>query len=275
MKINYIIIAFSLLIGVGAVAQEDAEMKDDTIRMKMGNKTIIIIGDDLNEDEFDFDWEDDTAQCCEGGLSSTVMFDIGMNGYLTGDNSMALPTNQQLMELNYSRSRTFGMSLMLTNADIIKDRVYVMPGIGFNWNNYHFKNEQLQITTGSDTTMFYVDSNQIYDKFKLRSTYVQVPLLVGLQLGNPDNTPINIQFGVIGGFKIGSKIKQRYYIDNTEYEDKVRDDFNINPFKFSATARIGIGDFGLFANMSLTTLFERNKAPELYPFSMGVTFGGF
>lgn len=245
---------------------------DDTTRVKTKKKTILIVEDG---DE-DFDFEDDSLEFVEDGIDMVLTMDLGMNGYLTPENSMSLPSSLNLMELNYQKSTALSFNFMLKGADIIKDWFYISPGIGITSNDYSFKNN-IQISTGSDTTMFMEDTLITFDKNKLKVTYIQVPLVLGFRIGNPNKTRVGLQFGAIGAYKIGSKMKQKYYLpeSDTKQKNKVKDDFNINPFKVDLVARINIGDIGLFGKYSVTSLFEPNKAPELYPFSVGFTFGGF
>ena len=58
------------------------------------------------------------------------------------------------------------------------------------------------------------------------------------------------------------------------YNSKVKDfdDFYMNPFKWDATVRIGWGFINLFATYSVNTMFKKDKGPELYPWTVGITF---
>ncbi len=49
------------------------------------------------------------------------------------------------------------------------------------------------------------------------------------------------------------------------------DSFHMRPFKLDAGIRAGWGGIvNLYANYSLTSLFIKDKGPELYPFSVGI-----
>ncbi len=273
----------TLLIGLlictsGAFAQKDSlkEKEPDTTKIKIGNSTVIILNN-VDSDDYDFDFNSkDSSKTCKDDSDDNDMglaLDFGMAGYMTPSNSIALPVNQNLMELNSARSHSVGLTIMFKEARLAKERLYVRSGLGINWTKYHFKNN-INISTSNDSTAFTMDSIRSFDKYKLRATYLQVPLLIGMRLGDLDN-PLGIQFGVVGSYKIGSIIKQKYTLGETTMKDKTKDDFNLNPFKFEALARVSMDDFGFFAKYSLTELFESGRAPELYPFSIGITIGGF
>jgi hypothetical protein len=256
----------TILLGFQVYCQHDCEPGDTSV-LTMGNSTIIFIQRDSTDENYIKEKPGDKETLLK------LSIDIGMNGYMSEKNEISLPSRQNLMELDYARSWTFGFGMMFNKAAIIKDRLYISPGLGMTWNNYFFKNN-IDISTSSDSTSFTQNTNIDYGKYKLRVTYLQVPLIVGVRMGDL-NMPFGIQAGVIGSYKIGSAVKEKYTIDDTKYKAKVKDDFNINPFKLEAIARVSIGGVGLFARYSLTTLFEENKAPELYPFSAGITVGGF
>ena len=74
--------------------------------------------------------------------------------------------------------------------------------------------------------------------------------------------------GVIGGINLGAHTKYKYNKDKEKY----RSNFNLSPFKYELTGRIGFGDFCVFANYSLSPLFKDGKGPELYPLMIGISF---
>ena len=234
----------------------------------LGKTQVIIISNNEDSDSLTVpDCEEDDNDWAMVGI-----FNIGANGYLF-NNQIGLPSQYQSMELDYSRSKSIGFDFMIRGINLFNKRMYFSPGIGLDWNKYHFKDKQQSLSTQNDTVLFLVDSAVTYDKYKLRTTYLQVPVLVGFRLGNLDKKVVNVQIGAIAGYNIGAITKSKYALNGTKYKDKVRDDYNINPFKLDAVARVSFGDVGLFGRYSFTSLFEENKAPTVTPFSVGLTFG--
>ena len=64
-------------------------------------------------------------------------------------------------------------------------------------------------------------------------------------------------------------------MDNDTVKSKVKGDYNVSPFSLEASARVGYGDLTLFASASITSLFEEDKGPEVYPFTVGLTVLAF
>lgn len=276
-----------------AMAFFGASAQVDTTEYKFGKKRIIIInaqGDTAVDEWDDFDLSDTIDQ--ENHVEAIGSMQFGVNGYMTPNNSLSLPDELSLMELDYSKSRSFAFNTMWYVGKMKESTFYLSPGLGLDYKSYFFKNN-INIGTGNDTVMFTLDTLTTYKKYKLRATYLQVPLIIGFRLGgksqknirsengeitvqvNQRDRAFNIQAGVIGGYNIGSLIKSKIDQDGTRYKNKIKDDFNLSPFRLTATARVGVGNFGFFANYGLTPLFQKGKSPELMPFTVGVQIGGF
>jgi len=268
MKKQLIISSALTLIALMGFSQ-DQQRTTDTTTFNIGKSTVVIY--DTEENSIDTN----EVKVCEDNGDNELSFvmDIGMNGYTAANGSITLPAEQSVMDLNYARSRSVGFSFMYTKGNLIGDRLYISPGIGLNWNNYFFKNN-ISIAASNDSTTFNIDSVITYDKYKLRATYIQVPIVIGARIGNLDK-PLGLQIGVVGSYRISSILKQKFIFEDAKHRSKIKDDFNISPFKLDAIARVSVGDVCIFARYSLTTLFEKDKAPELYPISVGFTFGGF
>ncbi len=247
-------------------------VNDDTTKIKIGNMTIIF---NENEDDFDDFDEDDTLDVSkyEEGVGLEGQMNIGANGWMTSSNQIDFSSTYENMNVDIARSRSFGFDFKLVGADLFNHRLFVSPGFGITWNSYKFKNNITMSST--DTTTFTLDTVIKYDKYKFRSTYIEIPLTIGTRIGNLDSDHVlTIEAGVIGGYNIGNIIKQKYSSEGADFKDKLKDDFNVNPFKLDAIASVKIGDVGLFARYSLTTMFTEGRTQEVYPFAVGITLGG-
>jgi hypothetical protein len=109
-----------------------------------------------------------------------------------------------------------------------------------------------------------------YEKSKLVNTYLTLPLMLEVQTNKHSKAnSFHLSAGVVGGWRIGTHAKY-VYDDGSRQKDKDRRDFYMNPFKLDAIAKIGWGVLNLYATYSLTPMFQKNKGPELYPFSIGI-----
>ena len=197
------------------------EMKDDTTKIKIGNVSIIVENDSTESTQSELDSLDKDDE------GSTISFDIGMNGYLSASNTISLPGSMQMMELDYGKSRNFAMNFMHKGLEFGKKHFYIKPGIGFSWNNYFFKNN-ITISTGSDTTSFTGDSITLYKKYKFRTSYIQLPIVAGIRLGDVNNKPFGIQAGIIGGYNLNNVIKQKVLNGETSHKNKIKNEHKNN-----------------------------------------------
>ena len=253
---------------------DDCDEKDDTTYLSFGNIKVIIYeekddveitidekGDTIvnvgknhkKKDHFELGWE---------GLS------VGSNGALTYDNKTILPEEMSFIEIDYARSN----SVALNFADLeISFGKYVGIGTGFGiqWNRYGIKNNY-NIKFNEDSIYGVATPDYQYNRNVLKATYITMPLLLELHTNTTHSKSFNISIGVIGGFKLGSKLKQNYDYEGRNYEFKTKGHYHFNPFQAYATARIGYGDVSLFANYGLTRIFEEGRGPQLYPFQFGL-----
>lgn len=197
--------------------------------------------------------------------------DLFENGYLTPDKDISLAAANDYMSPNYG-IRNLGWNLNLFEKDFrfANGHLQVVTGMGFSFNYYALKNKTTLNADSSFTSTYAYNTSADYSKNKLRESFITVPLLLELNTSKRDSRNFHIAAGVIGGLKLGSSTKQIFTQNNHTFETVRHDDYNLFPFKLDATVRVGYGDFTLFATYSLTPLFEYNKGPELYPFTIGV-----
>jgi hypothetical protein len=88
---------------------------------------------------------------------------------------------------------------------------------------------------------------------------------------NGRSNQLFVSGGVIGGINLGSHTK----VKDKDSKSKDRGSFNIEPFKYALTARVGLKDINLYANYSLSPLFKEDKGPELFPFTIGISLVNF
>ena len=239
----------------------------DTSIVRMGKKDVKVVEHDDgteilwgkgkhrkdNPDKFNGHWE---------GI------EFGFNAFDRPDYSMYSPADKDFMSLNQGKSLELDFNFYELNIGLVKNYVGLVSGMGLNFNNYRFENPYT-LQKGQFVTEPVGLNPDNLSKTKLAATYLKVPLLLEFQIPvNQNEGRLFLNAGLIGGVKIGSHTKVKY----GDKKDKDRSGFNLNSFKYEATARIGYKDICLFANYSLTPLFQAGKGPELTPFTIGISF---
>ncbi|MFL5752735.1 MAG: GIN domain-containing protein [Bacteroidia bacterium] len=248
----------------GSLAEGNIKLNDiDTTKIKFGNKKYIIIGDDHHRHRGNWHFNN-------GQFNHWTGIDLGINGYVGSDMNISLPAKSDYMSVNYGlKSMNWNLNLFEHDFHIYKNYVNLVTGIGFGFNTYQFKNKTT-LDADSSFTFYGYDSTISYSKNKLKMSYVQMPLMLEFNTSKNPNKAFHIAAGVLAGYKLTSRTRQFFTINGYDYHVEKKDDYNINPFKVDATVRVGYSGFTLYGTYSLTTLFEKNKGPQLYPFTVGV-----
>ncbi len=250
------------------------KVKSDTAIFRIGRKKIIMVqSDDKTAIEFPDD-EDRSYTFKEvkrfkGHWSG---FEFGINGLMDKNQSLNLKNELAPYDLKQARSWNFNINFMQYSIGFGTDKAGLVTGMGIEFNNYHFSNaiglKDVDGVTIIDST--YIDANYTVSKSRLSTTNLTIPLLLEFQIPTGEKRHrIYLSAGIIGGLRIGSNTKV-VYEDGDKHKDKNRGDFNITTFRYGFTARAGYRALRLFANYYPVQLFEKDKGPELYPFSIGL-----
>jgi|688.fasta_scaffold02680_21 hypothetical protein len=253
-------------------------IENDTTRITLGKKKIIIIEDENgNKEEQEVEIEipevpqfPDLSNKPKKHKVKTIYkgFEMGMNSYMAKPFDTFSPRNNQL-EPEYGRSIQLNLNPFEYSLKLYKNYVALTTGLGFTFNRYMFdKNFSLV----ADVDTFGVVQDTIsFRKNMLKASYLSIPLMLQFNTHHKNSKSFHFAFGIVQSLKLGSRTKQVWNVSNSKQKDIEKDNFNLNPFRTVATVRVGYGNFNLFAEYGLTTLFRNNRGPELYPFSVGIT----
>lgn len=250
-----------------AQTNDSTEVENDTMKISWGKKKIFIVGSDEEEDK--------EPKKTPQRYNHYAGLDIGVNGFVGSNNSLDLQQEAQFLDLNYGKSIVVGLNIWEQYIPIAKEKFGLVTGLGVEYANYDL-DRNVDILFNNDSTYAILDPTKSMSKNKFKTTFLNAPFMLETNLGKDAESSFHLAAGAIVGYRLGSKTKQKFKQDGEKYKEKDRGDFNINPWRVSATARIGYGDFTLFATYSLTELFDGNKGPEVIPFTIGIsllTFG--
>jgi hypothetical protein len=247
-------------------ANTNSDSKDSTT-INFKKKKFIIINKDLDIDTHLSSNDDD--------FHNWAGFGIGVNGWTSGG-SFNLPKSQKYMELDYGKSLNFQLNPLEKDIHIYKNYINLVVGLGFEWSQYQFNNPT---TLNADSSYTYgvIDTNSTfnYKKNRFKTTFVNVPVLLEFNTSKNPDRAFHVAFGVIGGYRLGSRTRQVLENDGQDLKLVRKDSYNMNPFRVNAHASVGYRNLTLYADYALTPLFENGKGPELYPFTFGVKLVSF
>jgi Outer membrane protein beta-barrel domain len=181
-------------------------------------------------------------------------------------------------------SRSFNFYFMFDMPFKTDPRFSVGAGLGIGSSNIFFHDQFVDVaaTGNSGTTLAFTDQSggNHYKKFKLVSTYVEVPLELRYAI-DPENTNKSWKFavGVKTGLLLSAYTKAKDLENNANqsinsYIQKESSKRYFNGARIAGTARISYGVFGIFGQLQATSFIKNGAGPAVYPFSVGICFSG-
>lgn len=230
------------------------------------HKDTVLIGDSIkmttkvNDNDF------------EGHFTGVT---LGFNWYVQPGFKTSFSGDESFLDQNIGKSLSFGINLFQYEIGLQKNNnaLGLVTGAGWSVHNYRFNHDlQLVKDANGNTTGLVRDGK--FSKNKLTVSYINIPLLFEIQF--PSKKCDNRWFVDLGGylsFKIGSHTKM--VPSGSGSTEKRRRDININPVQYGAMIQFGTEDVKLFATYSLSPLFDKTRAPEVFPVQVGVSIFTF
>ncbi|MDR1415552.1 MAG: hypothetical protein LBI96_07060 [Odoribacteraceae bacterium] len=179
------------------------------------------------------------------------------------------------MEMDWARS--FTIQLNMADYILVKNRARTLllySGVGLEYNRLCFDRD-ITIRRQSDGSLTAVPLTNFGVTDPRRSVfkalYLTMPLLVEKRYAKQRGF---VAAGLTGGMRLHSKTKIVY--DNPRgHKQKLKQTgpYTMLPFKVDASVRVGWRGVSVWASKSLTPMFNPDKAPRVYPFTIGIGFG--
>lgn len=260
----------------GAGSYKKSKSTNDSTKVRVGNKKIVIVDDETGADLAEVDYDEDFDK---NNKLSKVKYrglwggcELGFNGYMDNKFSTKLPDEYKFLDYKPGTSLAFNLNLPEVNFNLTKKHFGITTGLGFSWNNYKFQDKNTILRNDTAVIFGYTNPNKDQTKSKLTTVFITVPLLVGYQTGGKHGRDFRVNVGAIASYKIKSYTKR---VINDENKIKDTEEYHLNPFRCEATVRLGWKHFNLFANYAITEMFKSNEGPKVYPFTVGLALVSF
>ncbi|HRH37193.1 MAG TPA: hypothetical protein PK760_02535 [Flavobacteriales bacterium] len=226
--------------------------------------------------------------------------DLGVNTLLGEDGTTDLPKNAEFIQPNNAKSRFVSINFMEEKIEFGSHHVGLLTGLGLEFVNYRLSSNTL-LQYNRDSIYGVPVSDPDLTKNKLRQMGLRMPLMLEfntksaplpteadvLAMRNDTTGTIEKKFkhsrknnfhiaaGVVGSWYFDTMYKQKYELDGHAKKDRDKGDYLLLPYRAAAAVRVGYGGLNLFAEYSLTSLFQDGKGPQVTPFTVGLTIIGF
>ncbi len=176
----------------------------------------------------------------------------------------------------------------MLNRPIAKTDFSIALGIGVSSHNFYsdaipiLSRNSANLPDGNtifETLGNYYNKPVAYSINKLNLTYIEIPV----ELKYKTIAERNKRFRISVGFKIGynisnhTKYRGEDVIEMTSEQVVIKKSNirNINDWNYGIIGRIGYGRFNIMTYYSLAKIFDKDKGPQIFPISIGLTITPF
>jgi hypothetical protein len=259
---------FSVCILLSSLSIAQNPSVPDTIRMNMGKMEVILIDHSMENKEEPMDTIDaaPTEEEVKRLEAHWAGFDFGFTTLLNESNTTEFSSTPYWRN-DPVKSMVFNLNLFERKLSIWKNYVGITTGAGLSFAQIGLRNNYTLLSTADSLFAVIPADPTDYKKNKLKATYVTIPVLLEFCDKVENESGFFLAVGVVGGVRIASSYKRK----TEDSKDVKRSSFDLNSFKLDATARIGFGSWGAFANYSLLPVFNTDKTVPVFPFSFGLS----
>ena len=235
-----------------------------------------------NEDRDDDDDEDwSNHHVYHGGkwgrTWQSFNFDFGTNNWLS--DGKFPDNNDELYSVRPWGSWYVGLASIQRTR--LARKFFLEWGIGVNWYNFKFQDDNVKIVKDDDGTHFVADMRDVdYKKSKLTASYLTASIIPVVDFGDNSRkariwdgyrNSFRIGLGPYIGYRIESHSKL-VYKEEDKHKDKEHDNFYLNNIRYGLRLQLGYRSTDLFLNYDLNEMFVTDKGPALNAFSFGIIF---
>jgi len=178
-------------------------------------------------------------------------------------------------------SRSLNMYFMFDFPFKTNPHLSIAIGPGIGSDNIFFDKMYVGLKDLTSTLHFQnvADTNH-FKKYKLVTAYLEAPIEFRYSSSpQTPNTSYKFALGVKIGTLLNAHVKGKTLQNKNngtilDYIQKETDKKFFNSYRFLATARFGRGPFNLFGSYQLNKLFKEGVAPDVRPYTIGLTISG-
>jgi len=187
--------------------------------------------------------------------------------------------NEADLKLKGGKSLNINLWFFMQNYSLVKNNVNLKYGLGLELNNYRFKSPisfkesgVKPYSGGLQTNSAFVFRDSIsFSKNKLAADYLTVPLMLNFATTKKPNKPnLSASFGVSAGYLYSQRNKQE---SGERGKQKNKGEYDMERFKFSYIAELGLGPVRFYGSYSPTSIFERGL--DVKPYNIGIRFSNW
>jgi hypothetical protein len=224
--------------------------------------------------EEEFDWNQEKKKKQKNIENSWFVWDIGFSQYKDNTNYAQtlqqgiteIGVNKDKMKLNTLSSRNVNIWILMQRLNLSNHKLNLKFGVGLELNNYRFDQSAINFQK-NPTLITYTPFNEV-SKAKLAADYLTVPVMLNFNSTPEKNKGLRLSAGISAGFLYSARFKTK---SNGDIQ-KIKNDFDLEPFKFSWVGELGFGGISLYGSFAMNNMWS--KGLDMKPYNIGFRFGG-
>jgi hypothetical protein len=200
--------------------------------------------------------------------------DYGNTGNYLYNRQGAAPLGKSDFNLNTGKSLNVNVWFFMQRINLIKKNVNLKYGLGIEYDNYRYK---------TSSNLSYLEKNSYlnslqapspvvirdsisFSKNKLGLNYITVPLMLNFITNSANSKKgLSLSMGLSAGYLFGVRNKQK---SEERGKEKNRGDYDLERFKLSYIAEMGLGPVRLYGSYSPNSIFS--KGLVMKPYTIGI-----
>ena len=176
-------------------------------------------------------------------------------------------------KLKAGKSINVNLWFFMQRLNLIQQHVFLKYGLGIELNNYRYKsvinyNESgpVPYTANTQTNAPFIFRDSVsFKKNKLAADYATIPVMLNF-VTNPEERKkgFSLSLGVSAGYLYSQRNKQ---VSSERGKLKNKGDYDLERFKFSYVAELGLGPVLLYGSYSPKSIYERSL--DIRPYNIG------
>ncbi|MCW3088994.1 MAG: hypothetical protein JWP81_63 [Ferruginibacter sp.] len=193
--------------------------------------------------------------------------------YLYNRGGNIAPLGKSDFKLKTGKSVNVNIWFFMQRLNLIQHHVNLKYGLGLELNNYRYRSsanisyleQNPYISSQANSPVIIRDSIQ-FSKNKLAADYVTVPLMLNFSTSpGYTNKGLSLSVGVSAGYLYSQRNKQ---ISQERGKQKNRGDYDLERFKLSYVAELGLGPVRLYGSYSPKSFYSTGL--DMKPYTLGV-----
>ncbi|GAA3962164.1 outer membrane beta-barrel protein [Hymenobacter antarcticus] len=209
--------------------------------------------------------------------SVNFVFDLGLNAFVNQKpRSITLPGETGSVDLRTEGSRYVNLGLdFVTRLGGKRSPMSIVVGPEISFNNYMLSGNNRWLDANGRTMVIRETDGRQFQKTKLASSSINVPLMLQLQLRDSHYKPtLMLSAGGFAGYRIKSWTKLKYTNEGSTNKEKEDGSYNMENFLYGLQGTIGYRGLEFFGKYNMNGLFKEGAGPDTQVLSFGIRIAG-